>query len=314
MVRHFVRFVGLLMRGIYEYCHSQQIILVILLFVFTSGWGLVTREQSFTELMKNPWRPAFPVILTACFVAVPLIIRAALELNREIAKSAQDDKPRVTLVGDWSPPSTPSVIPGLVMGSFFVVFAVGLTLLAFWAGFSPSRSALRIAYLYPEVPKETAPILGPSAFPAPPRTKPIRAALLFGIDTPEFEKGGKLIPQTTAEFSLVDGIIAVPITAWAKGPVTAKNVTVIFRICIDCRFSEEPKNSLAPESSSLNKLSDRRVHFDTIYSNGPIDGELLKIKPPSVEHFTIFCMYACDNCGAATLPSEAQHLEIHIKQ
>jgi len=301
------------MRSIYRYCHNQQLIPVVLFFVATSAWGLIVREQSFAEMMKNPWRAAFPVILVSALVAIPLIIQAARELNREITKTTVENRPHILLTGRDSVTHIPttSTAPGLIMGSLFVLIVLGLTCLAFWAGFSPAHSTIRFASYSPPGPPEYPPARESIVIPPSPST-PVGAALQFGIDTQEFETAGKLIPQTTAEFSLIDGIIAVPVTAWAKGSVAAKNVTVLFRICVDCRFAEEPKNSSAPESI-LNKLSDRRVHFDTIYPSGAVDEEVLKIKPPVTAHFTISCMYACDNCGPAILPSNAQNLEIYIK-
>jgi hypothetical protein len=163
-IRYCVRFLVLLMRGIYRYCHSQQIILVVLLFVSTSAWGLITREQSFAEIMKNPWRPAFPVILVTCLVAIPLVIQAAKGLNREIAKSIEEDRPRVIIVGSENVLTVPSKVPGWAIGSAFVVTIIGLTGLAFWAGFSPANMTLRMSSLSPPQP--------PSHPPEPPGSDP----------------------------------------------------------------------------------------------------------------------------------------------
>jgi len=299
------RFLVLLMKRVARFLHGQQLLVPFVLAIAAFVWQFATQRLSWQDIRNNPLDFAFPLIATGGVFAVWVIVQAAMDLNREIETEASKgpslfDPSGTKIVPNYSQPT------GWYMGSVFVALVLLFESLVVLRAYP--QYTLVIHPPAPQPPEQPHAPVGGVPLPLPPK-----AALRFGIDTDEFVKGGKLIPQTTAELPLVEGVVTVPITAWAIGTVTAKNVMVVFRICVDCRFGEEPKNSSAPESG-LDRLSDRRVHFDMIYPSGPVDPELLKIQPPMTTHFTIACMYACDNCGPATLASKAQKMEIYVRR
>jgi hypothetical protein len=215
-----------------------------------------------------------------------------------------------------------------IKGGFLVGVMLLFWLLTFWTNVKRGdrswsvlapRDELKLGkFATPPLPfgwddKTPAPKLGMSKPPQKADVPPIppTAALQFSLMTNELGKTGHVFPVTTASFREVSGVVTVPITLWAIGNVTAKDVTIILRICILCKYAEEPRVFLVAGTDPSSP--DRKAHFDTIYPMGAVEEQVLKIKVgPNVPHFTIAGMYACDNCGSVVDADRSQKMEVYV--
>lgn len=124
----------------------------------------------------------------------------------------------------------------------------------------------------------------------------------FTLLTDEVMNDARKAPVTTAALPINNGIVTVQVSARALDS-TAKNATLVIRVCEKCVYAREPSNFIAPEGDLGSE--DRRGLFPTIYLDGFVETITVAVKPKSLytwndigQWFELRGMYRCDNCAA----------------
>ncbi len=118
-----VRFLVLLMKRIWHFVSSQQILLALLLPAGALIAQLASGNFSVSALRENVWSSLIGYVLAAGIVAVVLIVLAARDLHKELTQSAIKLRSEILLPELQETQSViVSPVPGVFMASVFIVF------------------------------------------------------------------------------------------------------------------------------------------------------------------------------------------------
>lgn len=151
------------------------------------------------------------------------------------------------------------------------------------------------------VPKSSAPLT------TQPRPEEL-ANLVFSFETDDIGK----FPCLETTVPLEHGAVSVSVVARATGAISAKNGWLTLIICNECRYAEEPWNTVP--MAAHGEIA-RQRQFQEIYA-GTISVPIkLKIIPPKAPYDKIFNIggrYVCDNCPPDD-PKATQLLTVNVR-
>jgi hypothetical protein len=132
------------------------------------------------------------------------------------------------------------------------------------------------------------------------------AALTFGFGSPPPD--GTLSDTTTV--TKVNGVVTVDIAAWNSSEVSATNGFIYLRLCITCKYAEEPEYFHQVKGTPE---TDRERQFQLIGSKINLETIRTKVIPPDlpgVKAFLIGVRYVCQTC----VESDWRNLTVNIRE
>src|SRR5579863_6307261 len=123
------RFLVLLMRRLFNFCHDQQLVVPLLVAASFELWQFSTRRLTLSSFLEHPLTETFPAIAAVGIVVIYQIVMTAADLNHELNDAASKDVPRI-LHPDNAPrkPSPISVALIAIVLASFVLLGEGFLL------------------------------------------------------------------------------------------------------------------------------------------------------------------------------------------